>query len=960
MAGSPSDRVLRQVQRLFNIGAVGTMSDAELLDRFVSRRDEVAEAAFEELVIRHGPMVLRVCRGLLHDAHDAEDAFQAVFLVLTNRARSIRRSASVASWLFGVAHRVAMQGKRGAARRRALDQLVAEQTSESYLPSADDPDGAILHEEIDRLPERLRAPVVLCYLQGLTYAQAAHRLGLSSVAIQGRLARARERLRQRLIRRGVTVPAGLVVAGAASQAQAAVPLTLIQGTTRMAMGFMAGHTAAVLARGVLTSMMLNQLKVATVLLCLGIGVSYWTWHAFAGPAVQQGRPDQGKVAPIPASSPRPEPTQPTVTYRLTGSVRVEGTGEPAAGALVDVMIADSGKGHLGTNRTTISGADGRYTVDLPPGTARVGTNRTTISGADGRYTVDLPPGSARTWRLIAPVGYWAPRDSQKSEEFVVSRDEPVYRKDYLVRRGNVWDFRIARTHDAKPVQGVITAFDKGEFFQSAVDDTGRVRLTLPIEEGRVEVLAREKLIAAQWVGITLEWKSGFRPDHVASVTNLGSSPAQYRLSDRDGKTATIAVPDKVRAEPRLDGGKLVVEVKLPEPDPKAFGDLTGKLVDTSGKPLAGALVALIQVDEEHGSSGMSAQDQHSAETDAQGHFRLRSIPRAGSTGKPVTIGLAITKEGYVGVDTKRVHFQPGASNPSQVAETVTLAPGVSVSGTVVDPQGKPLAGVWIEPGGSFAIGSRFTKTDDAGRFTVRDLPTGMVPFSFHYGKLMAQGDYLARRDASPLTIKLHPAPDAATLQARSDAAQAARDRTKPLALGTPAPEWESGAWSDGRARKLADYRGKVVVLNFWGIWCGACLGELPSLEKLRAKFEPLGVVFLTLHTPGENEKTVREVLEMNKASLIFAFDRDRTRDEIFEPNGVTAERYGVSGYPTLVMIDRQGNVAFDSGRPKQGVDAMLALGKEMGLDESTMTEKDLYRLWETFFGREIEKVLNRP
>ena len=119
MAGSPSDRVLRQVHRLFNFGAVGTLSDAQLLDRFVSRRDEAAEAAFEELVIRHGPMVLRVCRSVLHDAHDAEDAFQAVFLVLANRAGSIRRSGSVASWLFGVAHRVATRARRSAARRRS-------------------------------------------------------------------------------------------------------------------------------------------------------------------------------------------------------------------------------------------------------------------------------------------------------------------------------------------------------------------------------------------------------------------------------------------------------------------------------------------------------------------------------------------------------------------------------------------------------------------------------------------------------------------------------------------------------------------------------------------------------------------------------------------------------------------------------------------------------------------------
>ena len=234
----------------------------------------------------------------------------------------------------------------------------------------------------------------------------------------------------------MTVPAGLLAAGAASQAQAAIPLTLIHSTSRIALGFMAGNTAAVLARGVLTSMMLNQLKVATVLLCLAIGAGYWAWQAFAGPADEKGRLDQGKVAQTPASSPKP--SQPPMAYRLTGSVRLEGTDEPVAGATVDVMIADSGQGHRGANRTA-------------------------LSGVDGRYTVDLTPGSARSWTLIPPVGYWAPRDLQRSEEFVVSKDEPVHRKDYLVRRGTVWDFRITRAHEAKPLPGVVTAFDKARF-----------------------------------------------------------------------------------------------------------------------------------------------------------------------------------------------------------------------------------------------------------------------------------------------------------------------------------------------------------------------------------------------------------------------------------------------------------------------------------------------------------------
>ena len=119
MAGSSSDRVLLQRDEPFDSRAVGMMSDAELLDRFVSRRDEASEEAFDALVIRHGPMVLRVCRSVLHNAHDAEDAFQAIFFVLADRAGSIRRRGSIASWLFGVAQRVAARAKRGAARRHA-------------------------------------------------------------------------------------------------------------------------------------------------------------------------------------------------------------------------------------------------------------------------------------------------------------------------------------------------------------------------------------------------------------------------------------------------------------------------------------------------------------------------------------------------------------------------------------------------------------------------------------------------------------------------------------------------------------------------------------------------------------------------------------------------------------------------------------------------------------------------
>lgn len=343
MAGS-------SLQRLFHLGAVGTMTDAQLVDLFLSRRDdEAAEAAFEELVSRHGPMVLRVCRDVLRDDHDAEDAFQAVFLVLAGRAGSIRRRDSIASWLFGVAHRVAGRARRSAARRRRMERTAAEQTSKSAFP-ADPSDGEALHEEIDILPGRLRAPVVLCYLQGLTYAAAAQQLGVSEVAVRSRLARARERLRRRLTRRGLTLPAGFLVTGATGQTRAAVSLSLIHSTVHIAMGFAAGQTAAVLARGVLNAMLLNQVKAAVVLLLVGIGGGSWAWHALASPAEGESQPDQGKVTSTTAPSPKPKTTKPTAAYRLTGSVRVEGTGEPVAGAMVEVMVADSGQRHRGADR----------------------------------------------------------------------------------------------------------------------------------------------------------------------------------------------------------------------------------------------------------------------------------------------------------------------------------------------------------------------------------------------------------------------------------------------------------------------------------------------------------------------------------------------------------------------------------------------------------------------------------
>jgi RNA polymerase sigma factor (sigma-70 family) len=185
------------MELLFNAGTASGLSDAELLDRFLALAGEQSELAFESLVLRHGPMVFDVCRKVLRDSHDAEDAFQAAFLVLAARARSIRKQSSVGSWLHGVALRVARRARSDAARRMALKRRVAEMAKEQANVERsfeEFGDFDTLHEEIARLPRKYREPVVLCYLEGMTLDTVARQLGCPVGTIGVRLKRGRQRL----------------------------------------------------------------------------------------------------------------------------------------------------------------------------------------------------------------------------------------------------------------------------------------------------------------------------------------------------------------------------------------------------------------------------------------------------------------------------------------------------------------------------------------------------------------------------------------------------------------------------------------------------------------------------------------------------------------------------------------------------------------------------------------------
>jgi RNA polymerase sigma factor (sigma-70 family) len=222
--------------------ATGNLTDRQLLEQFVTRRDE---EAFAQLVQRHGPMVLGVCRQILRQEQDAEDAFQATFLVLSRKAGSIRSAEALPNWLYGVANRLAARLKAAASRRQTREvALVDAPTSEPGPGGALDDLGPILHEEIGRLPDKYRIPFVLCYLEGKTNEEAARELGCPPGTVFSRLARAREGLRARLTRRGLVLPSTVFAATILSLSQetaAAVSSPLVSTTVHAAIQFSAGR-----------------------------------------------------------------------------------------------------------------------------------------------------------------------------------------------------------------------------------------------------------------------------------------------------------------------------------------------------------------------------------------------------------------------------------------------------------------------------------------------------------------------------------------------------------------------------------------------------------------------------------------------------------------------------------------------------------------------------------------------
>jgi HlyD family secretion protein len=323
--------VYRSIGALYSVGSIGNLADGQLLERFATDRGEGAELAFAVLVERHGPMVLRVCHSVLADWHDTEDAFQATFLVLVKKARGLWVRDSLGPWLHQVAVRTASAARIAAARRHRCDEQAAISAIAKPADAGDEV-VQVLHEEIERLPERFRLPLILCDLEECSHQQAARHLGWPIGTVKSRLARGRERLRIHLTRRGLAPYATFMLATTGHDASNALRLpALIDSTARASLQLASNRTIAsgsmaVLTHAVLRTLIVSRyLKAATIVLVAGTAGAGGGLLARQA-AEQPGNSKKPAVASAPTARQKPDDQFPTGTI---AKIEFEGTDVPA-------------------------------------------------------------------------------------------------------------------------------------------------------------------------------------------------------------------------------------------------------------------------------------------------------------------------------------------------------------------------------------------------------------------------------------------------------------------------------------------------------------------------------------------------------------------------------------------------------------------------------------------------------
>jgi RNA polymerase sigma factor (sigma-70 family) len=655
MASMTSGSVARHIESLFDGGSLTGHSDRQLLERFTARGDATGEAAFAALVSRHGPIVLRVCRQVLGDRHHAEDAFQAVFLVLALRARSIRDPDLLGNWLYGVALRTARCAKLQLDRRRKTEAgdvmrrcgpgssaMVEPAFQPAEQPAIDREQAEALHEEIDRLPSSFRLPVVLCYFEGLTLDEAARLLGCPAGTVGSRLARAREKLRRGLARRGVVLSGAVVAAVLGSRpASASVASPLCDMTTKAALQFAAGRAASgacsasamTLAQEVVRSMLLHKLRLTVVTLLVLGAIAGGARLAGQATVRQTGKPELSQIAnKSDDANPKPAPGRMFVIGRV-----LDPAGNAAPNATTMVYARSKALGH--------SPSISRMSP-VPIGDAR--------ADGSGRFRLDAPRTSSSRYDTFGAVAN-APGYGTGWVELDPDADQPT--ADITLRPEHVIHGRLFDVQ-GRPVSGVTIS-------------VWLMRHALPRAPG----VAR-----GRFEGITYWW------------TNANDFPAWPRpaTTDAEGRFTLRGVGRNVRVfltayHPRFALQRIEIETDdSSESKPIRMAMEPAKIIagrvtyGDTGKPVAYAKLGV-------GGGSVAETD---FEADAEGRFRIN--PPSGD--RYTVSAWPPAGQPYLTIN-QRLDWPKGAVERSL---DLALPRGVSIRGEVTEEgSGQPIAGATV-------------------------------------------------------------------------------------------------------------------------------------------------------------------------------------------------------------------------------------------------------------------------
>jgi RNA polymerase sigma factor (sigma-70 family) len=654
MTSAQAVTVLRRLRKLAAAPA-DTAGDAELLARFTAGHDQ---GAFAGLVERHGPMVLGVCRSVLHHWHDAEDAFQATFLVLARKAGSICKGESIASWLYGVAYRVALKARAGAVRRQAREQRAAAMSpADPLLDMTVREVRQVLHEELHQLPEKYRAPLVLCYLEGHTQEEAARQLGWSTGATRGRLDRGRDHLRKRLARRGLSLSAVLGASSLPSSPVAALSASVVQAAPLAALGGEAAGvspTASALADGVVHALFVGKVKTAGAVL---LAVALLT--AGAGWLLRNARAAHDPEGPAAAAPPVREKVKEEGAATFAGRV-LDPDGRPIPGARVYLTRQDTDP-----KAPAVTGATGRFRFTLP----RAGKEEKGVPAVFA--TAD---GFGPAWEIAQARPWWPWRreiDRAGTVTLRLPRDDVPVRGRILNLEGKpIAGVTVSVTAIKAPPGGSLTPWLEAVKSRPEADGISLDYQYLPIfsaegmtrlfpkartgADGRFTVrgVGRERAVTLVIEGPTIETKE----------INVLTRPGLPTLTI-PGYRGDPGVGDLTYYPARFDHAAAPCRV------------VQGVVRDrATGKPVAGATVRT--------ASGVGNPSRSiQAITDRAGRYRLTGLP-GGRARRGLDTLLALPPEGqaYLGV-RKRL---AGGSTTEPARLDFELARGVWIEGRVTD------------------------------------------------------------------------------------------------------------------------------------------------------------------------------------------------------------------------------------------------------------------------------------